>query len=370
MGVPHAVLLALVAALCLSIIVAGVTSAAAFGAYNAKWDGASQLRGIADGEDTTATVVTNVSEYGEVDPSGTVAIVLAPEEPYGPADQAVLNRFVREGGTLLVAEDYGSTGNELLVGVGASTRVDGRPLRDERRYYRSPAFPVADGVGNHPLTAGVDGITLNHGSVLTTENGTAVASEATPVANSSAYGYLDTNGNEELDQSESLQKRPVVAVESVGDGQVIVVSDPSAFINTMLDRPGNAQFVANVMGAHDRVLLDYSHVTGQPPLVAIALALQKSSVLTALVGVLGLLAVAILGSGATFWRRLVATFDLHSSRGRVSGTQGVSGRTRLHIDEAALAASLRERHPEWDEDRVDRVITAVIAHRGRGRDDE
>jgi hypothetical protein len=82
-------------------------------------------------------------------------------------------------------------------------------------------------------------------------------------------------------------------VETVGQGRVIVVSDPSLFINAMVDLPGNERFVRALLSGHETVLLDYSHTGDVPPLTAATIAVRQSQVLRGFVGFLGIGAVAL-----------------------------------------------------------------------------
>lgn len=358
-GYPHALLVALVVVLVGAVTFAGATSAATFGSYNPSWDGASQLRSVAGDTGADATTVTNVSEYETADPNRTVAVVLSPDRPYTDREVATLRQFVREGGTLLVAEDFGANGNPLLAGLGSSVRVDGRTLRDQQSYYRGAPLPVAPDVASHPLTAGVDQLTLNYGTTLVpaTEGVQSVAAtNATVLVNSSEFSYLDTDGDGELDADERLRPRPVAAVERVGAGQVVVVSDPSAFINVMLDRPGNRQFVRTLFATHDRVLLDYSHTASQPPLAAVLLTLRKSSLITALTGAVLLGAVGVWTRYPNVWARIADAVERQSPAEHDAA------------DEDALAAYLERTHPDWNSRRVRRVMAGVL--RGQTNDSE
>lgn len=361
LGYPHLLLIGLVGVLCFAAVYAGVTSAAAFGSSNPGWDGTAGLQQVADRTDTETTIFTSTTEYSGVPRNGTLAIVLSPEQPYTRSEQGRLTQFVRGGGTLLVATDFTATGNQLLGGVGSAVRVDGQTLRDEQEYYRSPALPVAPSVTSHPLTTDVDQLTLNYGSVIVPAaagpNTSVEATNATVLVRSSEYSYLDVNGNEALDQSEKLQSRPVVTIEEVGAGQVIVVSDPSVFINAMIDRPGNQQFVANLFAAHDRVVFDQSHTAAQPPLTALLLTLRKSSLLTALLGTL------VLG-GIGVWVRYPGLFGA-LNRDESHPTSAVDA-----VDDQTVAAYLSDQHPTWDPRRVRRIMTGVFAREANDSEDE
>jgi hypothetical protein len=341
---PQLLLAALVVVAVLAVGVAASTSTAGFGAYNPAWDGASDLRSAAEAEGSEPFVVRDVAEYDTVAANDSVAVVLSPDEQYADQDAARLREYVENGGTLVVADDFGGNGNALLSDVGADARLDGRPLRDERRHYRSPAFPVATNVSNHSLTTDVQRLTLNHGTAVR-PNG------ATVLATTSEYGYLDENGNDELDDAETLTEHPVATTESVGDGRIVVVGDPSLFINAMLERPGNRAFVGNVFGSTDRVLLDYSHSEQVPPLVAALISIQRSSILQILLGIAGVTAIALWAQWPTVGERV-------PTLGRDETPSGSPFRS---ADEVATA--VRERHPDWNDGRVRRVTEEIMSQR-------
>lgn len=343
---PTLVAVALAVCLAATILWAGSTSVAGFSAYNSEWNGTADLRGHADAVGAEATVVTDTAQYGDVPPSGTVAVVLSPDSPYTDAETERLREFVRRGGTLLIAEDFGPNGNALLAGVGASTRIDGRLVRDERNNLRSPNLVVATEVNQSGLTGGADRLTLNYGSVLE-PNGARV------VVETSSFAYVDENGNGALDDEESLERRPVVTVERIGDGRAVVVSDPSVFINGMLEEDGNARFTRGVFSDHERVLLDYSHVGETPPFVAAVLTLRRSPLLQGTVGLAALGVILVVSARVSAAR---------SDRGRTDDGPRAS-RERLR-------RGLANRHPDWDPGRLDRVMQEIMTDESEQGDDD
>ncbi|SFR86988.1 protein of unknown function [Halomicrobium zhouii] len=352
----------------LALTVAGSTSGAAFGTYNPSWDGTAEFRSLAEGTGTDQEIARNASVYRTSQPNGTLAVVLSPAEAYDERESAAVRAFVRDGGTLLVAEDFGPNGNRLLRDVGARARFDGDRLRDERNYENSPALPTASAVGTHPYTRDVDSLGLNHatavagnvtanGTAGAAANGTANETNATVLVESSSYAYLDSNGNDQLDDDETLASSPVVTVESVGEGRVVAVSDPSLFINTMLERADNRAFARNLYETHDRVVLDVSHAGSVPPLQAAVLTLRESPLLQAAVGGAALALVAgstaLVGAGTALRRRL-------------GGDSPAIGR----LGREEVVAGVRERHPDWDEARIGRVTQAIMDRPPEGTNDE
>lgn len=364
--IPQLVLAALAVAVLVVAALAGSSSSAALSPYNADWDGASDLRSMAS-DRGEVVVARETDAYDSVPARGTVAFVLSPDSGYSSSELLAVSRFVRNGGTLVVADDFGPHANELLRVLGASARLDGRPLRDPRSNYRTPAMPVATRVPNASLSAaggrgadgpgrsqvgaasGSDAVTLNHGTAVE-PNG------ATVVYNTSGYAYLDTDRNGELGPTENITSAPVVTAERLGAGRVVVVSDASVFIDAMVEEGRNRAFVAALLSGNDRVVLDYSHARGLPPLVVALLVVRDSAWLTLAAGAA---VVAALG----VWSRRP---DLLSAVPRPQprrSTQNESGDVGVRPTRDQLVAHLERRHPEWDRERVERVAAAL--HRRR-----
>ena len=347
---PRALLVVLTVVVVLALLVGGTASAAVFGAYNPSWDGASELRATASATETETVIAGNTSEYPTAAPEEAVGFILSPESRYTPADAARVEAFVRSGGTLVVAEDFGTASNPLLASIGADARVDGRLLRDERFYGESPEMPTIQGLNEHTYTEGVEALTLNRPTAVE-PNGSTV------LATSSNYTYADANLNGELDDSESLRQFPVATVESVGSGEVVVLGDPSLFINVMIDRSDNRAFVENLLETHETAIIDVSQVDAVPPLVAARLTLQGSVPLQLVVGVLFVV-------GISYWgvsRELLST---------ICQWLGPTTPPERPTQPKAIEQRIRARFPEWDEDRVQRVREEVIKRQQTRKDND
>lgn len=256
---PRALLVALLGAIIIVLVVSASSSAAAFSVFNPSWDGASGVQSTATQAGVETRVALSPDVYNDVDPPSTVAVVIGPTTTYTPSELAQIQTFVDQGGTLVVADDFGS-GNHLLRGVGAESRLNGRLLRDPRNHGVTTAMPIASIVANDTSFSAANSVILNHGTVVETETGTVLAQ-------SSSFSYLDRDRDGEIDENESLESYPVVVRETHGNGRIIVVSDGSVFINAMLEQADadNDAFTRALIADADLVVLDGTQTSSTPP---------------------------------------------------------------------------------------------------------
>ena len=308
------------------------TSSAAYGSYNYEWDGTSDVRTVAGDAGAAVEIVRSPEGYQRADAESATAFVLEPTETYSEAEANAVASFLDRGGTVVVAAESDGEANRLLAELGVSSRFDGRPLRDEQRHYRSPALPVATPVRGTAATSDVSRVTLNHGTAVNaSENGTALV-------NSSEFSYLDGNANGELDSAEPIRQRPVVVREDVENGSVILVSDGSVFINGMLDRTDNRQFAGNLLGGADTLLIDHQRRPAIPDAVAVALTTADSPPRLLLLGA------TLVTAAWVAWRRRAP------GAGEDEGAPTAAERYRRVVEK-----ELRERRPEWEDERAERV---------------
>jgi hypothetical protein len=360
LSIPQLLLIALLISVSVIGVVAMSTSTAGFSPYNANWDGTAEFRNLANANGET-TIVTSVEQYEGADPASTTAFVLAPEKNYSDSDRELINRFVQNGGLLIVADDYEGNGNTVLRSVNASARFDGRILRDEQNNFESSFFPSATNTSTHTLVSNVDGLTFNYGTTI--RPGTA-----RPIVNSSSVSYLVDNRNESLEPQTDLRRYPVVTVESVGEGTVVAIGDPSIFISSMLDKSDNRAFISALLGERSEILLDQSHSQSLPILVSLTLALRSSppvagGILTILVGLV-LVGNSLYDSrGQRVWRQRFDSLVPADQLGITGWPQSdPNPETQTLIsDRESLKEELQQRHPEWDEEQTDRVIAGVLS---------
>jgi hypothetical protein len=360
LSIPQLLFLGLSVTLCTIIVLTAVTSTAGFNPYNPNWDGTQEFRDLADSTGEL-TIITSTNQYQTGDPNATTAFVIAPEKRYSDSERERIGQFVQNGGLLVVADESSSSGNSLLTSIGASARFDGRILRDEQNNFESSFLPVIPDSSNHTLVSAVDSLTLNYGTAV--RPGTA-----TPIINSSEVSYLVRNRNETLEPQTELRSYPVVTIESVGEGTVVVVGDPSIFISSMLEKSDNEAFVSTLLDQRPEILFDQSHNQSLPLLVSVMLALRSSPPAAGVV--LSIIVGLLVGGNSRYnltrrllWRQRLDSMipaGLSELTGQFQSPPEYENQT-LISDRESLKKELQERHPEWDEEQIDRVIAGVLS---------
>ncbi len=215
----------------LFLLIALIPSTDDFSPDNPLWNGLTTFRW-----EFNADVV---STEGLKDlPSEAVLLVVGPSLNLTTTDSLKLREFVEKGAVLIIADDFGS-GNSLLEALGISTRILSGLLMDGVFMFRSPTLPRAIA----RINGSVFELYLNYASVIKPD-GSGVC-----FAYSSPFSYLDINFNRVHDDEEPYGPFCVAYVESLGSGRVIVISDSSIFINSMLNLGGNSVVIKNLVGS-------------------------------------------------------------------------------------------------------------------------
>jgi hypothetical protein len=180
-------------------------------------------------------------------------LILIPYLNCSPAELEQLNRFVSRGGSLILADDYGH-GNEIMEYLGIEAHFTKQTLLDPLSNYKTKQFPKIIHLENSPLTNNIESLTFNHATTLAN-----VATTST-LALSSSFSFLDLNSNGTWQDDEPTGPLPVISHHQLGSGQVILISDPSLFINGMEAREDNDSFIQNIVATTDRFYIDQSHL--------------------------------------------------------------------------------------------------------------
>ncbi|MFK7992317.1 MAG: DUF4350 domain-containing protein [Sandaracinaceae bacterium] len=184
-----------------------------FGFDAAAWNGASELRAIAETRHSGVQLPDRL-DVGTLGPNDSVLIL----HPQDSLPGSGLTGFLRAGGRVALADDYGE-GTSLLnvfqIGRGDPSTEVAMRLRG------NPELLVARPTGSHRLSDGVRALVSNHPQMV-------YHRELSPIF--------------ELNPGEAL-----VLAGAVGDGRLVVLSDPSVLINNMLSMRGNRRFAENLI---------------------------------------------------------------------------------------------------------------------------
>ena len=224
-----------------------------FMASNTMWNGINDFR-----QEFRAINIATLGELPELPRD--IALLAIPYLEYSNEELSRIKRFVEDGGTLLLMDDYGY-GNSVMAYLGAGVRFTNKPLLDPLFCYKNQWLPKITDLAPEVREGGVEVLVLNHATTLTGVN------EAEVIAWSSTASFLDSNENESWDAGESGGPFPVATMFRLGKGNVAVATDPSIMINSMVDRDNNYRFMRYLTMHQDgqkKILIDESHLSKTP----------------------------------------------------------------------------------------------------------
>ncbi|HKA91272.1 MAG TPA: DUF4350 domain-containing protein [Haliangiales bacterium] len=179
------------------------------------WNGLADFRALAAGAGY-AVEATNDLTWESLAADRDVLFLLYPTSQVEPVQ---LGSFIRAGGRVLVADDFGRA-DEALARLGLLRRP-AHTVR-ARRWDGNPNLPIAEPrAAGHPLARDVRELVTNHPSVFTAEGGDVV------------FGFSGGDA--------------VVVAGDLGTGRWVALSDPSVLINDMLAFDGNLAFALNLV---------------------------------------------------------------------------------------------------------------------------
>jgi len=222
-------------ALTLALLTALYPANVDFSLENPSWNGMSSLAEL-------GAEPVNLAEAYALDPLKYAVLVIGPSKPFSEDEVRALKSFLARGGLVVVADDFGA-GNQLLEALGVPARLSGRLLVDPLFFLNAPQLPLASWGGRR--------IALNYATVINATAGRVLAW-------SSPFSYLDLNLNGRRDEGEPAGPFPVAVELRVGPGTLIVVSDSSLFLNSMMGREANRDFLLAILGGR-RPAVDVGH---------------------------------------------------------------------------------------------------------------
>lgn len=224
-----------------------------FMASNTMWNGIRNFSSEFNADD--------IESLGELpDVAEETALVAIPYLDYSNEELSKLKGFVEDGGTLLLMDDYGY-GNSVLAYLGVSVRFTNKPLLDPLFCYKNQWLPKITDLAPRVKESGIDVIVFNHATTLTNVEQTEI------IAWSSTTSFLDINENESWDEGEPKGPLPVATEVRFGKGKLVLASDPSIMLNSMVGRDDNYNFIKYLTthkGEQKAILVDSAHLTKTP----------------------------------------------------------------------------------------------------------
>lgn len=197
-------------------------TSADFCMLSTNWNGCSQFAKVLY-ERGNLVWIMNPYNTLDLDEKG-VLIVVGPDVDFSSLEIEAVSNFLNRGGTLLLADDFG-TANTLIAGLGIAAKFYDSPLGDIF-YCKRADFPVVARIEDPGLAYNVEKLVLNVPSVITGSEGEAFSSKVSVVGG-------------------KRRSYPIMAETRYGEGRVILLSDPDIVINDMMTE--NRNFVENLV---------------------------------------------------------------------------------------------------------------------------
>jgi hypothetical protein len=214
-----------------------------FSQHNIGWNGTSSF--FSDLDRHRSTEITDPAKLAG-SPRNSTLLIIAPDRHPTDQELAAYSAFLDEGNTIVLADDFG-TGNEILAGLGSRISILPGNLSSFDHKYNDPSTVIAfRAPGESPFSLPVN-ITLN---------GPAALNGGTPLILTTVFSWIDTNGDGRLNKGETMGTFPVMAYEYRGNGRIIVLSDPSIFINSMYSANANDRELTGALTPDGPVLID------------------------------------------------------------------------------------------------------------------
>lgn len=240
------IILTIAVVVALTVAVWFIPSEEDFRVENPSWNGLQDISG-----NYSALPLQSLSDLPPLSIGST--LILIPYLDLTAAELEQLDSFITQGGRLVLADDYGY-GNQILEYLGFEERFTGETLLDPMVNYKNQQFPKIFRLEPSPLTNNVTSLVLNHATCL------SHVSTNNTLAMSSSFSFLDLNNSGNREEPEPKGPLPVISHRQLGNGEVILVSDPSLFINSMETIEGNATFIKNITSTAANLYIDQSHL--------------------------------------------------------------------------------------------------------------
>jgi len=330
-----------------------------FSTYNTDWNGCSALKESAKQNHSVVDVFSLADSLKGKDRG--VVILLNPNKSVSVTsdDITALQHFVQNGGALLIASkgsDRGN-GNDVLdrLGVGTAVTFNTSLLYDNSSNWSGAEYPVISSFSPSDFTNGIGLLDFNYGTALDVKD-----NAVTVLAKSSGASYVKAPGQSEVSRGE----KPVLAYLEYGKGKIILLSDPSVFINAMNMGDNQRLFnniIATLIGGDKgdkdaQVLFDESHRVAQPLWSVVYEKIQADDMIK--------YAMVLLTTSL-----FVATLNVRSIQAKRKERPTIN-MTNIEIDEDTIIDDIVKRNPGWARGRIQKFAQHLRTRNRRKREND
>lgn len=346
--------------LLLSVTVPIISSNADFSIYNTSWNGCSSLGREAyetgsfiptidiSGSTEERILHSPLDSLGDdLDPRDSAIMIIGPETEFTDAEVDYIKDYIAGGGILFLADDFG-TGSELLYDLQTETTISGVEMKD-LSFMKSSEFAVTRDIESHNITAGIDTLMMNHPSTV------SMGKTSRSLINSSGTSWLEKEPNDKRDADEPLGPFPILTIEEYGDGELIVLSDPSMLINNMILEFNNSRLVSNLISyitdERGTLVIDESHRDQTNPVHYTKLFVGTLDIREKIGIITGIIILFIVISSPyprKIWNGLERLLNKLLSEEKKKGS-----------DLEENLEKVFKKHPDWDRDLMRRLIDDI-----------
>lgn len=226
-------LAAVITTLSLAITLHVIPSPDCFALDNPLWNGHSRL--------TSYVNLSYVSpeDINSVPPHGTALLIVGVDRLSESSLVESVSRYLSSGGMVIVADDWG-LGRELVTMLDPDLSFGNAPIADNLLMYGDPHITLVEvEIGNFTTY-----IYLNYATWVSYEAKLGYYC----VGYTSAFSYVDFDGNGIRSDNEPYGPFCAVVVKEYDRGILVVISDSSLFINSMIDIADNIRFLRHILG--------------------------------------------------------------------------------------------------------------------------
>ena len=227
-------------------------------------------------------------------PRNCVLCVIGPTHYFSIIETSALLDFFQNGGSMLLVDDFGSA-NTILDGLalyleGWPTRMENLMIISAIRFTRGLLLDATNNDNGTPLLPAInsfnDGgrifssghhVVMNYATTIEAPPGSELASSSANswIVAGDVASHVERGGDPNYiayNASRGDQPGPhtLMLEMQVGNGTLMLLSDPSIFINNMIDRGTNRQFavelfqyLANQANANT-IIIDHNHLGWSP----------------------------------------------------------------------------------------------------------